>query len=59
MIWFAIGVVGFIALCCFAAAAEADECPREISGYNCRGEGCNHSQWEVQRAKDAAHHRHR
>jgi hypothetical protein len=56
MIW-AIGVVGFIAFCCFVAALDGEECPRMILGYNCHGKTCDHSPDELAGAKDLLRHR--
>ena len=44
-IW--IAIVAFTAGYCF----RRDECPRNIRGWDCKGDICNHSRDEVRRAK--------
>lgn len=29
-----------------------EECPREMLGYNCKGEKCDHSKEEIKRVKE-------
>lgn len=35
------------------ALSNAEECPRQILGYRCKGDACDHSKIEVMRAKNA------
>lgn len=39
------GVVGY------TIALGKDECPQQILGYRCKGDYCNHSRAEVEKAK--------
>lgn len=34
----------------YIQALGHDICPREIRGYSCRGDTCNHSKYEIERA---------
>lgn len=39
---------GFIG---YSLGLSQDECPRELQGYNCQGDRCNHSKYEVNKIK--------
>jgi hypothetical protein len=41
----------------YAFGISQDECPRIIEGYKCRGDFCNHSKNEVEKAKAAMERR--
>lgn len=45
--------VALVVLAIAIAHIRSDECPREILGYRCKGETCDHSKIEVARAKVA------
>lgn len=50
MIWIVLAAAALVLLW---ALGRADKCPREILGYRCKGDACDHSRLEVARAERA------
>ncbi|MFA5937343.1 MAG: hypothetical protein WC822_05735, partial [Candidatus Paceibacterota bacterium] len=51
--WYALIAVGIVLLIGWGIWLSVPDCPRMIMGYNCKGEGCDHSEESIMAAKVA------